>query len=195
MLMICLKAHNYTRHWHHTDLQSQLEKTKTCSLHPWMCWQPKWMTKCLWRILQQDKYTAQWWPTTACNEYGTMLVLLQNKQHRRHISHGCHHHQVQFWRAELRRQHHTVFWGACDLSSCNTCSARKGGPQGTEMGPKKQTIKQPWSEHANGDTLVTLIQAGGDTTTWSVCTCWPEAVTTGASVCSCTAVTVPCACR
>lgn len=33
------------------------------------------------------------------------------------------------------------------------------------------------------------------TTTWSVCTCWPVAAATGASVCSCTAVTVPCACR
>lgn len=45
------------------------------------------------------------------------------------------------------------------------------------------------------NTVMTLTQAGGDTTTWSVCTCWPEAVTTGASVCSCTAVTVPCVCR
>lgn len=44
-------------------------------------------------------------------------------------------------------------------------------------------------------TVMTLTQGGDDTTTWSVCTCWPEAVTTGASVCSCTAVTVPCVCR
>ena len=28
----------------------------------------------------------------------------------------------------------------------------------------------------------TVTQGGGPTTTWSVCTCWPEAVTTGASV-------------
>ena len=46
--------------------------------------------------------------------------------------------------------------------------------------------------NTGGDTVT---QGGGPTTTWSVCTCWPEAVTTGASVWSCTAVTVPCACR
>lgn len=34
--------------------------------------------------------------------------------------------------------------------------------------------------------------AGIHTTTWRVCTCWPEAGATWASVCSCTAVTVPC---
>lgn len=36
------------------------------------------------------------------------------------------------------RHNTTVFWGACKLSSCNTCSARKGGLNGTEMGKKKQ---------------------------------------------------------
>lgn len=103
---------------------------------------------------------------------------------------------VVFKSSNLGFRHNTTQCsaGACNLSSYNTCSARNGGPNGTEMGQKKTTT-QPWLEHADGGTLVTPTQAGGDTTTWSVCTCWPEAVTTGASVCSCTAVTVPCACR
>lgn len=169
--------------------------------------QPKWMTKCLWRIPQQNKNTARWWHTTACNEYGSCWFFCKNEQHRLNISNGCHHHQVVlkcwaqktvvFKSRNLHFRHNTtVFWGACSLSSCNTCSARKGVDQMAQRWVKTTTTKkQPRSEHANGATLITPTQAGGDTTTWSVCTCWPEAVTTGASVCSCTAVTVPCACR
>lgn len=47
-----------------------------------------------------------------------------------------------------------------------------------------------WHDACN----ITSLKVGVHTTTWSVCTCWPVAVATGASVCSCTAVTVPWAC-
>lgn len=77
--------------------------------------------------------------------------------------------------------------------SCTTCQ---------ESGDEPKQDRDGWCATAvaaacklvGRNAVWTLTQAGGDTTTWSVCTCWPEAVTTGASVCSCTAVTVPCAC-
>lgn len=77
--------------------------------------------------------------------------------------------------------------------SCTTCQESGDEPKQDRDGSCETAVSAA-CKLVGRNAVWTLTQAGGDTTTWSVCTCWPEAVTTGASVCSCTAVTVPCAC-
>lgn len=134
---------------------------------------------------------------------------------RLHQEENCLTYKTCFWKQEknttqtevcwqsyesisgnLRWTHNTLCWGTCSSGSCKTCWGREDEPNSTEMVHGKQPYSRVGAcKLAGCNPVITLTQAGGDTTTWSVWTCWPEAVTTGASVCSCTAVTVPCVCR
>lgn len=91
--------------------------------------------------------------------------------------------------------HNTLCWGTCSSGSCKDMLGGRRMNQTAQMGHEKTVLVVSMQSGCGCDTVMTLTQGGVDTTTWSVCTCWPEAVTTGASVCSCTAVTVPCVCR
>lgn len=75
----------------------------------------------------------------------------------------------------------------CEVEHAGNTWGKDDGPYSTD-----RSWKQPWVRHANKSLIRGLLrwQGGCDTTTWSVCTCWPCA-----SACSCTAVTVPCVCR
>lgn len=97
--------------------------------------------------------------------------------------------------AQLRHEaQHTVPRNMQFRGAVRHASRAKGEPKQDRDGSCETAVAAA-CKLVGCNAVWTLTQAGGDTTTWSVCTCWPEAVTTGASVCSCTAVTVPCVCR